>query len=406
MSLLNDKSREAIPKDVINKMGLIAINRDNLRPFGSWTIPSELYFGDVDYFEKESRQGENKSEVLGYYARKLQEIIRNVFKRKDVFLGDIKAGWDRIFKLKHIGKLKFDAKGKFKVIDYNATKLKAELSDLLKRKLLTKKEFIDMIKYVTPKQTQLEHETLFNLLRDKWLLRWSGNEILKGIKLLPGGRSITLKQALDDPTLTKIDMWLFLFGRWIEATNIYILYYVDEDGKIELLNYTKEPVELLNELKREVEKFAFRKLNDKPLKMLKRIRTLARFLKDNEMMKKITPFMQSDVARISQITTDLTVISDILKNAEVAPLETLLLQLDYVKDQIANIFELDIKKDLLYKAIDNLTRKKKDTPQNRNIIINELSIIVDFLNAKGDETTKKWLKKNNLFPPPARFLPN
>jgi hypothetical protein len=72
--------------------------------------------------------------------------------------------------------------------------------------------------------------------RNKYIIRWSSNDVLAGLKILDGGVVKTLVDALDDPTVVKFDIWAPIEGRYVEVSNFMILQMVDKDGNVTFLN--------------------------------------------------------------------------------------------------------------------------------------------------------------------------
>ena len=402
--IIQKKPKESLGKDTKNIMAVIAMNYDNLVPFGSWTYKSQLYPGDIDLIEEDSKCC-NKEDALKFFVKSIQRIVKKIKNTRKVYLGDIKAGIDYRFKL-NIGKVKYTGFNQGNIIGYNYLKTKDEVKNLYNNKLLSKQEFAEINKLVKPNLTVEEFETLYDLLRDKWLLRWSYNEIMDGYKILIGDLKMPLIVAINQPTMTKIDIWTNLRGRFIEVTNVYSLYYEDKKGNRELLNFTNNIINLQEDLKKEVAKYAFSKKYFKPFKMVKRMWSISRMTKDLNLTNFLTTFMQSDIGRLSQITSDLETIVSVLENVKNPPISSILTEIDNMKERFSNIYEIDINSENAYHIFDSILRnKKKVNKKNLNKIIILIEGLIKYFKVIINENTINYLENNNLYPPPPNLLP-
>lgn len=401
--LIQLKKMNSINKQILKGIKTISKNKNNITPFGSWIYKSQLYPGDVDLIELEEHCCDLKT-ALKAFVKDTQKIVKNIMKTRGTYIGDIKAGIDLAFKI-NIGQLLFDKIGNYKIVGYDATKIREDFTELYDLKIISKKELNDYLKYVPDQIDQLGYEELYEKLREKWLLRWSGDEILQGYKTVSGDRIITLAEAINMPTMTKIDMWQKVNERFLEFSNVLVYYLINENGERTLLNYANDPFDMVNQLKYEVQKYAFSITNYKPFKMVKRMWSIARQNKDYKLIELLTPLMATDLGRLSQITSEIETLILILNNVNSPPMQSILDQIDNFKYRLNNVFELDVGMDSVIKTIDLITKRVKNTKTNRNYIIERLKELKKHFQKIINENTIIQLKKLKLIPIPENYLP-
>ena len=96
------------------------------------------------------------------------------------------------------------------------------------------------------------------------ILRWKPNEILRGVKTLRNGEKYTLKEALGDKTLFKLDVIAYIDEKYTEFSIIY-----DVRLNNHRLNYT--PIDTKKTLKNDIVLY---KKTENYFKLLKRVFSL------------------------------------------------------------------------------------------------------------------------------------
>jgi hypothetical protein len=390
---------DTLPNEVKRAIRVISINHDNIILFGSFIYKSQLYPADIDLTESDVHCCD-RDENVKYFVSKLQEVVKRIIcSDDDYYLGDIKAGLDELYKI-NIGELKYSKLGVPRLIGYDAKRIRGRLQELHILGYLTDDEVNELYNLANDNITQGQFETLYAKLREKWLLRWTGDEILKGVKLLSNHRKKKLSDAIQEDTLTKIDMWHNILGKFLEITDVYSFYSRNQNGKMETLNFANKPSNLTKQLREEIQKYAFSKNDFKPFKMVKRMWSLARIEGDESIVQILTPFMQSDIGRLNQISSEIETIISILETVKDPPIEEILTQIDGFKWRFNNIYNTKWNEEATDKAIDRILLSN-DT----NFMISELKQIQDYLKHLVKDETLLFLKSNKLYPPPSKYLP-
>ncbi len=403
--LMELKDKRTINKQILKGIGTITSDKENTVPFGSWIYKSQLYPSDVDLVEITAKCCDLET-VIPYFVKKTKKVVKKIQETRGAYFGDIKAGFDYAFKI-NIGDLTYNKIGNSKITGYNAEHIKHEYLKLRELDIIDNKE-LKKLNDLTPNNIDnAGFETLYDTLREKFLLRWTPSEILKGKKSLSGNRIITLTEAIQMPTMTKIDMIMLVNERFIEFSNVLVYVLKDEKGNETVLNFAnkQDKLELIEDLKYEVQKYAYSIKNFKPFKMVKRIWSIARLTKDKPMVKKLTGLMQTDLGRLSQIVSEIETLLLILSNVKSPPLSAMLEQIDNFKYRMSNVFEIPIDIDYIINTVDKITKTKLKTTQNKKLAITKLKDMKKYIMKFINEITLLQLKKLGLLPIPANYLP-
>jgi hypothetical protein len=234
--------------------------------------------------------------------------------------------------------------------------------------------------------------------RNKYIIRWNSNDVLAGLKVLDGGVVKTLVDALDDPTVVKLDIWAPIEGRYVEVSNFMILQMVDKDGNVSFLNGTQP--DYVSSIINDIRQF-FSPSHLNAFKATKRMMLLANHYKDEEMLKKIVPLIESDAGLLYQIISDLDTISEmVVKLGYKAPYEFFWKELDEIKSRLSIINQFDIDDEKINQIIDLIVENKligNDLVDRIDPIIKEL---LDILN----EVVMNYDKENGIYPPPENYF--
>lgn len=378
------------PEEVKNAIKLIAFSYDNAIPFGSYTLKAQPYPGDIDVIE-EVAECCSKKEAIKKIVKRFSQIVRKIKCQKNTFITEIKAGLDLLFY-----KIAYDTI----LLKFRPEKLKKYIIELYNKKLLSYEEFSEFVKILEKDSyTEEDYEELKNLIREKYIVRWTADEVLEGRKKLIGNRILTFEEAIQQHTITKIDVVRYINEEFKEITNLYMFYYYDSNGERHPLNY--EDVDLVAELKVEVKKWSS-KYYFKPFKLAKRMFSLSRFFRDIETGNKLVKLFVSDLGAVNKIISELETIKLILERGDYPPIDLIISQIDKMKKVIGSVtsnYNLDIKG-----VIDVLTLLT-----DGNLKIDEYVKTIDNLEEYLKEFIKKntynYLTKVNLFPPPKEYLP-
>jgi hypothetical protein len=377
------KPEDSFPYDVNKALNLIVKNRDNGEVFGSYIYRAQTFPSDIDSHEI-IEVCCSKEELSKEMEKIIKKIVNGLKGKRGVYYSEIKGGIDHRFKI--------DVDDDF----FN------EKIDKLFHDGLLKKDELDDIKTLYRKADKDSLDVLKELLRLKYTLRWSEDEIKKGYKMLIGNVKKTLRSAIEDGGLFKIDIWAPINGRYIEVTNVFRLFYIKK-GTGEIISL-ENPFDYVNNIKEQIRKFNSNTFFN-PFKMAKRMWGLARHLKNNNYLKLLTPLFQGSIARLNQIKAEMETIVLMLERLKTIPAVFLSKQVNEFKSRISYIYNLDFNEKLLDSNFDkiselllNLNRK------NRHAAIDLLNSTMKYIKKEVIEpNTLTYLHDRGLHPLPQFF---
>jgi hypothetical protein len=163
-----------------------------------------------------------------------------------MFWIELKAGIDPRLMINGIGTFEL-ASGKhprddcvhYVVKDYNPNLARNDVQSLMKENLINDKLGNEILSLLKPQKemTSEKYSELINIHKKVNAIRWSLDEVLEGVKTLPGNRQITLQQALLIPALTKLDTIFFNADRFVAMEAIY---YIEYKGCEDVLEFEKQ----------------------------------------------------------------------------------------------------------------------------------------------------------------------
>jgi hypothetical protein len=354
---------------------------------GSFKYIVHEYPADIDLFEKYVSCCD-RSTASRDVAKKIQKMIRAISKRHDIYLGDFKAGYDHRYKI-NIGNIR-----KNKLVNYDAFRIRTSIIELNKQGLLTSDEMDLWLSKVIDQPTMYEYMDLEKTLRSKYIIRWKQYELIRGEKILPLWKRLTLKEALSHKSVVKVDLWVKLNNRYVEMTNWYMLTYKDDHGKLHNLSVKPEKYE--QSLMHDIQHFIDPTVN-KYMKLAKRLWLYAVLKKDKRLMVKLYPLFSSGAAKMYQIMGEIETIEKILQNVKSPYIDSIVTNMEDWKTRLGTIMSdvLPIPvAHVIYSKINSMIDKK----HNVENMIHELADVNDKLTFFVNRYVKFFFKRNNLHP--------
>lgn len=350
------------PDDVVRILSEMSFSQGKkIQVMGSAAKRELLYAADYDVVEVVNI--DNPKEAV----KGLQAIVRRLLKDKDVLLGDIKAGvieeWMPVK-----GQIQ-----KGKVVGYSASELRKSLQTLTP--LLTPEEKkLRIPSSPSPGQFLKLAKTL-----RIGLVRWTPKCILDGFTTLRDGRKYTLEQAIQSPTITKLDITAYVEdARFVECSIIYVF---KQNGK----TLNKDPSEdsVSDSLRESILELD---MDKQYFKMAKRIYSLAGVVGKPEAQRKLAPLFNSDVGRLYSIVSDMDTLKGLYEQGHRPDRQRIRDELDGFRVRFGNINLPDFK-------------------ERQHIPTGAEEKAFQALYSKGkvrmNKEAGKWLKRLGLLPLPA-----
>lgn len=351
--------------------------QDDIDPVGSQKYKVHRYPGDIDIFEP-IKVCCSLDDATHTIVKNIQKMMKEIKKEPLYFLGDFKAGLDHRFQID---------------LTKKNTEIISQLMDLRKKNLLTSEEvgrMLDLLK-------RGEINELKEALRQYYVVRWTIQEIMDGVKKLPGDLKLSLFDAIKHNTIVKLDLWAPINNNYTEITNFLLLMYVDENGKQHIINIELE--DRVKSLIKDIKLYSTPE-HKKSLKVAKRMWALAQVVDDHETIKKLYPLFSSDAAILSQITSEIETLTLMLSKIDQPPLDIMIRQIDRFKSRIGTIF-LDLDENTIFGNIDIIVSlyNQSGNRVNRQVIITLLKHISLQLNQVIEKYSSEFMKKRNLLDP-------
>lgn len=419
---------DAYPKEVLKEIKLMSfrkVKRDvscsrtdfedklGADPFGSFVYRIQKYPGDVDLLEEFGDCG-TKESVAKKFQRALQKVVKTVLKSRNHYYSEFKAGNNRYFDPRFIGKLE---KGvfypNFKNINiFLKSDSKYHFFSDSERKILE-----DISNREGDKFNQNEYDVAYGVLRKHYVLRWSAKDVLNGYITVKDKtvHKITLLESLMTnypDNHIKLDVIVNFEGRFVEVTN-YVMLTLIKDGKTHPINIDFSKVHNIPlELPREVEKLYFSDANFSPFKCIKRLFSLSRYMsnqgntKFESLLKKLIPIVSSNISEMYQIRSEIESMAIVIDKYKSLPIASINKALDKMKLRIAKIVQFDNEDvDHFIGLLDDAILIKTTSIDGREEKLNAIMDVSDELKKYINAYTIYYMKQKGFNPPPRFALP-
>lgn len=384
--LLQTRPFSSLSVDTIDIINMVTLDQ-KFPPVivGSFKYVVHEYPADIDLFE--TYQGCCTSfDVTKDITKKFMNIAIKLKEKKHIYLGDFKAGYDNDFKI-NIGYIKG-----IKLSNYNPLLIRNSIIKLYEKKLLTLNEQKKWLSTVIENPTISEYNDLDNIIKKKYIIRWNIDEMIKGIKILPSGKNLTLSEALTHKSIIKIDVWIYLNKRYIEVTNWYMITYKDIHGSIKNLSVKPEKYE--QSLMKDLHHYNNPNVNNY-MKLAKRLWLYAVLKKDKKLMISLYPLFGSGASKMYQIIGEIETIQKILKNIKYPYIDSIINNIEDWKTRLGTVMSdiLPIQvAHVIYAKINNMIQNMN----NKDFILLSLDEINDKLTTYINRYVNLYFIRNNI----------
>lgn len=387
-----------IPQEIINeKKKLVIEDPRNAKIFGSFIYRFQKYPADVDILEEV--HGNSLDDLITKFIRSIKRITRGITTSPDHYFSEFKCGVDERYDIK-IGDMD---NGRY-IVDKNLMK---NIKNLYVNGLFNDDEHSKLMNILNSGGLLDANcfDTVFSIIRNRYILRWKASEIMSGTKKVDKGFTIKLNEALRQKSLVKIDEIVIINGKFMEITNIYGMHYKDAN------NNDKEiyPISDIQVLPVEIEKLYYSNMYYSPFKMLKRIYSYCRFEyrssggdEYKEIIDRIVPILQGDLSLFYQIISQFKTMSLVMEKFGLKTIYNVNIQLDNSKHRLSGVLALNNQDILSYSSsinqiiFDNRVKSKK-------MMLDEFT---EIMKKKLNELTIEKLIGINLNPPNDLLLPS
>lgn len=281
---------------------------------GSAAYKVHKYPSDIDVFEQVTANM-SRDVALDFYVDQFKNIAQRLQVNSHYFkFTDFKSGMDR----------RFDVKLPKVTSKEYLQHLTVELAN---KYSLPKNIAVDLFQAT---ESLNEFKDRLKKYRD---LHWTLEEMVEGSKKLFDCSVITLREALNMDTVTKLDVVVWSSGRFLSVEAFFHLRYINQQGEIMVFHSLGNYIQGLRE---DIEKYSSEYYYS-PLKIAKRMWSLSKVLDCENLLEALNPLFSSNTAALNQISSD----AEILQ---------LLLETNLTKKQIVELFSESL---MFYKRASN-----------------------------------------------------
>jgi hypothetical protein len=387
--LISVKPNTSYSNEIMKDVYLLTVKKNESKLVGSFTFRVSKNPSDLDIHE-DYVECCTKEQVINKFIHQLQLTVSNILRQPNHYFMEFKAGIDNRY-----------------VIDVDSPNLISNIDVLFEHNLLTQDD-MDIINDLlhTENFGEFEKESLSEFLRLLYTIRWNANEILDGFKILNGGKFLSLKDALLEQSAVNLEIIAYVDGRFIEESNFFELLQKDINGNVHTINSPQESYDdfehfFIDQVKHSIYKLYYSPIGSNYFKMAKRMWSLAKFIKDEAMIRRLLPLLTSDYGIVNQIKTDIATINKLLEKNYNVPLDLIMEELSKMKGRLSNVLILSNEFLLEFNnTIDNTM-----TLNIPELIIENLKPMEKKLKNIVNIAALTFLENNNLAPPPENYIP-
>ncbi len=324
-------------KNAINVVKIDKNNNlgNNIDVIGSSSYNHVVNYGDFDLIERISKE---KSKIVLFFKRNIQRVVKKILRRPNFVFCEVKLGLDPRYNI-DLGKLNN------KLIWIPPDNFINSVMELFSNGLLTSRE-LEVIKRAYDEKSQLSYERVYDIFRERSILRWTASEILRNKKKLVGGTLTTIEECILYRSNCNIELIANINYKFRDLSTFFVLTYTDNNGNLLSLNMPDNIIHsikdfMLDNLSRGLYKCIYSKLKPNLYKALKRYYSYARISGNEKLMKILLPYLNGKIGRIGSISSQISSILKYLKRVRNSPFNDVIKsQVDDIKFQLQKISEL------------------------------------------------------------------
>lgn len=379
--ITSSKLPSSYPSYVLNNIKLLSINKNKSTLVGSFSFSFPQFPSDVDVrevVEANSYQG-----AINYFINGIQRKVREIQSKPYYWLLEVKIGSDERYN--------------FSVTDSDSG---LRLMYLYENDLISNDDLY-VLRQGDPEEADL-------LLQNYSKLRWSTHDILNGYKLLSGGHTIRLIDAIPMKGVINMEVVGLSNNKFMDLSNFFALVYHDPNGVLKAINLPDESVEnftefFANEVKSNIKKLYYSKIAPDYAKVIKRMFSLGRFTGDQELVMKVYPYINSVTSLAGQKKSEIALLMKLIDHTRMigVPVPMFINQLSNIQLTLANIIDID--KDVL-SEMNEILNKVMYGQLDPDSMVGYLGKIKKVLSSYVSIKALAYLKSVGLSPPPNKYI--
>lgn len=222
-------------------------------------------------------------------------------------------------------------------------------------------------------------------------IHWTKSEIKRGNKTI-NGKKYSLKDALLQKSIIKLDYFVKLRERFVEFTTFFILQEKTKNGKKYINTEPLNIQDLVDDLKKDIIEYQYKN----PFKAVKRLWSMSRITGNNDVLKKLAPLLNSNLSVLSQINADFETIMLMIEKLKKLPRNSLSKMIDGMKERITHVIDIQYDEDWFDSMIDSA--RKALLSRDYHSVISILTQLKEYLKELIDKYTIDYLTRKGLWP--------
>ena len=225
---ISNRDTFSYPDYLKEEISLLSIDKNFSRLIGSASYRIAKYPSDIDIFEEVTRCC-TKEDEINFFVNGIKQVVKNIINKKYHWFLELKCGTFDKFNL-NIGTYQ---NGYF-IINHQFVKI---MNDYFMVGLISLTEINEINEISKTKRPgQVEFEVVSKIVRDHYIVRWTANEVLDGIKHLEDGSILTLEEAVNHVGQINIEIIAVVNNKITDLSNYFILTYQNKDGQRTVIN--------------------------------------------------------------------------------------------------------------------------------------------------------------------------
>lgn len=379
--IISNKLKSSYPKYAIDNMNLVSIDKENSIPIGTFSYSYTIYPSDIDVFEY-VKYGDSEDKVVEYFCKSIQKVVYNISIKPFYWILEVKVGIDKRYN--------------FKMEDSDA---EMKIGELYQAKLLSDDDL-----EILNSDSEIANE----LLRKYAVLRWTIHEIIVGVKTLPGNKLIYLQDAIKAKSQINIEVIGLINGKFTDLSNFYVLLYTDQNGNKHVVNASDQLLTdfytfFTTQLRANIKKMYYSPLNHDYYKLIKRYWSYGKITKDQDLIKRILPIVNSPIALAGQKKSELTTLIKLIEytGLDRIPMDILKNQISNIKLSLAGVLALGEEN---IEMINDLINEVVNYDMKPEMMADRLKAVLKILKDFTGNSALIFLKYAGLAPPPEKYI--
>lgn len=382
-NLTNIYYPQSLNEETRNILKLITLN-ENIPNLGSQKYPNFKYPTEINIFENYQSCCDLKIATIDLSSR-LSQMGHYILKSNSIYFVNFKAGLDSRYNL-DLGEFNSN---------YNKQSMMNQIISLHNRNLLDDIEYLNLVTLINQSMNFNKYEKIKSIIQNKKIIKWKLQELINGIKILPGNKKLFLQDAIAHKSIIKLEIIALVNQRFIKFNTFFLLTYLDTYGHLNRLNMNLK--DTINDM--------VNYYQNKPnhlISLTQRLWQSALYSHNDTLLIQLTPLFQSNIGILNQISEDIKILIFMLKkifNPKKIPWTSIVSEIEQFKYRL-NDYQLkpSINRQLIFLLIDEIKNNYElyGNQINKLSVIKNLNYIGNYLSKIVNRYVINYLKHHDL----------